>query len=91
MPSKKTPAIKAKKELPEIPKELVEHLLLTFLCALQRKVSRPKGRNPESLNTQQRRPEHPTSHHPTHKFANPVSIKQPLLAHAMHQVSSLEQ
>jgi hypothetical protein len=25
-----------------------------------------------------------------HKFANPVSIKQPLLAHAMHQVSSLE-
>ncbi|VXC92713.1 hypothetical protein PSEUDO8Z_30126 [Pseudomonas sp. 8Z] len=26
MPSKKTPAIKAKKELPEIPKELVERL-----------------------------------------------------------------
>ncbi|MGP0174882.1 hypothetical protein ACSVIJ_23785, partial [Pseudomonas sp. NCHU5208] len=26
-------------------------LLLTFLCALQRKVSRPRGRNPEYLKT----------------------------------------
>ncbi|MGP0204875.1 hypothetical protein, partial [Pseudomonas sp. NCHU5216] len=26
-------------------------LLLTFLCAVQRKVSRPRGRNPESLKT----------------------------------------
>ncbi|VXC25728.1 hypothetical protein PSEUDO8Z_10550 [Pseudomonas sp. 8Z] len=44
-------------------------LLLTFLCAAQRKVSRPRGRNPESLNTPQRRP----GHQKTNNLASPVS------------------